>query len=174
MTLMAVALTGCSRFYVDWDHWAIRRTPEVVAKPATPAAAPTRVVTVPPPAQSASIHKHKHKHPAPAAPDMKDMSIQPETTQTSPVAPAPATISMASPGGSSDAAEKDIEAAGKRLAGFDRARLSGPTLATYEQANGFLSQGKEALEEKDYVAASGFAQKASVLTDKLQASVTAH
>jgi hypothetical protein len=105
---------------------------------------------------------------------MKEMSIQPETTQSSPVPPAPATISMASPGGSSDAAEKEIEAAGQRLAHFDRNQLSGPTLATYDQANGLLSQGKQALDEKDYVAASGFAQKASVLTDQLQATVSAH
>ena len=81
---------------------------------------------------------------------------------------------MATPGASSDAAEKEIEAAAQRLAHFDRNQLSGPTLATYDQANGFLNQGKQALEEQDYVAASGFAQKASVLTDKLQATQTAH
>jgi hypothetical protein len=38
-----------------------------------------------------------------------------------------------------------------------------------DQANGFLSQGKQALADKDYVAAAGFAQKASVLADRLQA-----
>ena len=45
--------------------------------------------------------------------------------------------------------------------------------ATYDEANAFLNQGKQALAEKDDVAASGFAQKASVLADKLQATVTA-
>ncbi len=80
---------------------------------------------------------------------------------------------MATPGGSSDSAEQAIEATSQRLAGFDRNRLSGPMLATYDEASGFLNQGKQALAEKDYVAASGFAQKASVLTDKLQATVTA-
>jgi hypothetical protein len=100
---------------------------------------------------------------------MKEMSIEPDTTQNSPLPPPASTISMAAPGGSSDSAEKEIDAAAQLLARFDRSQLSGPKLATYDQANGFLSQGKQALADKDYVAAAGFAQKASVLADRLQA-----
>ncbi len=172
MFLAATTLAGCSRLYYDWTTRSFGKPPEEIAKPVVPAAVPTRTVTVAPHQQTASVHKRKHKRPAPP-PDMKDMSIEPETTQTSPVPPAPSTISLATPGGDSGNAEKEIEAAGQRLAHFDRNQLSGSTLATYDQANGFLSQGKQALEEKDYVAASGFAQKASVLTDQLQATVTA-
>jgi hypothetical protein len=173
--LVVATLAGCSRFYVDWDTRTIRRTPDEIAKPVVPAASPTRIGTVAPPPQNATVRRRKHKHPAASA-DVKEMSIQPDTTQTSPLPPSTptSTISMATPGASSDAAEKEIEAAVQRLAHFDRNQLSGPTLATYDQANGFLSQGKQALEEQDYVAASGFAQKASVLTDKLQATQTAH
>jgi hypothetical protein len=169
---LAITLAGCSRWYFDWNTRSFRQAPEQIAIPVTPAAIPTPVYVAPRP-QTAAIHRRKHKRP-PATSEMKEMSIQPEpeTTQSSPVQPPASTISMASPGGSSDVAEKEVEAAGQRLAHFDRSQLSGPTLATYDQANGFLNQSKQALEEKDYVAASGFAQKASVLTDKLQA--TAH
>ncbi len=172
MLLAATTLAGCSRLYYDWTTRSFGKPPEEIAKPAAPAAVPTKAVAVAPHPQTASVHKRKHKRLAPP-PDMKDMSIEPETTQTSPLPPPPSTISLASPGGDSNNAEKEIDAAGQRLAHFDRNQLSGPTLATYDQANGFLNQGKQALEEKDYVAASGFAQKASVLTDKLQATVTA-
>jgi hypothetical protein len=172
--LLALTIAGCSRLYYDWNTHTFRRTPDVVAKPAVPAAAPTRAVAAAPTStQSTLLYKRKHKHVASTTPDMKEMSIQPETTQSSPIPPATSTISLATPGGDSDNAKREIEAAGQRLSRFDRNQLNGPTLATYDQANGFLSQGKQALEEKDYVAASGFAQKASVLTDKLQATVTA-
>ena len=79
---------------------------------------------------------------------------------------------MASPGDSAGSAAKVIDGTSQRLARYDRSRLTGPTLATYDQANRFLNQSRQALAEKDYVAASGFAHKASVLADKLQATVT--
>ena len=103
------------------------------------------------------------------------MTIEPDSTGNSAasVPAAPATISMAMPGGTSGNAEKAIATTSDHLARFDRSRLKGPTLSTYDQANAFLNQGKQALAEKDYVAAAGFAQKASALADRLQeASVT--
>ena len=104
---------------------------------------------------------------------MEEMTIEPDTTENSQPPSAVSTISMATPGDSSGSAEKAIDATSRRLEGFKRSRLSGSTLATYDEAQGFLNQGKQALAEKDYVAASGFAQKASALTDRLQATVTA-
>lgn len=169
--LLATMLTGCWRIYVDWDTHTIRHTlPEAPA--VTPSNTTTRTNNATSSRQSASLPRRRHKHPTSSA-DVKEMTIQPEPTQSSPLPPSTSTISMAAPGGSSDTAEQAIEATSQRLAGFDRNRLSGPMLATYDEASGFLSQGKQALAEKDYVAASGFAQKASVLTDKLQATVTA-
>jgi len=164
-------LAGCWRIYVDWDTHTIRHTlPE--APVVAPSTTTTRTNNVTSTRQSASLPHRKHKHPTSSA-DVKEMTIQPETTQSSPLPPPNSTISMATPGGSSDTAEQAIEATSQRLARFDRNRLGGPMLATYDEASGFLNQGKQALAEKDYVAASGFAQKASVLTDKLQATVTA-
>ncbi|HVN29804.1 MAG TPA: hypothetical protein VMT64_15015 [Candidatus Binataceae bacterium] len=79
---------------------------------------------------------------------------------------------MASAGNTSDTVAKAIDSTSQRLARYDRSQLNGTPLAIFEAANGFLNQGKQALADKDYVAASGFAHKASVLADKLQASVT--
>jgi hypothetical protein len=157
--ILATTLAGCSPIYYDWDSGSIRTTPtEQSATPSSAASHP----------QSASIRPHKHKPPASG----EETSVEPESAPTPAAPPAASTLSMAATGDNSVSAAKVIDATGERLARYDRNRLSGSTLATYDEANGFLSQGKQALAEKDYVAASGFAQKASVLADKLQATVT--
>ncbi len=65
-------------------------------------------------------------------------------------------------------AKHTLDVTRKKLERIDRTRLSGSALAMYDQASGLLIQGTEALGEKDYAAASGFADKASVLADKLK------
>jgi hypothetical protein len=161
----ATLLAGCSPLYFDWDNRSIGEAP--ASQQATvPAAAPSSETTS---HRQASIHPHKHKQPV-SPDDVEEMTIEPGSTENN-AASAPATattISMAAPGDSSGSAEKAIAATSDRLAHFDRNRLKGATLSTYDQANGFLNQGKQALAEKDYVAAIGFAQKASLLADKLQ------
>ena len=169
--LLATTLTGCTPFYVDWQNHTIRQTPNDIQETPIPSSA-TRSDSVTSHRQSASLHPRRHKQPASSL-DMEEMSIEPDTTENSPPPSTPSSISMAAPGDTSGSAAKAIEATSQRLARFDRNRLGGSTLATYDQANGFLNQGKQALAEKDYVAASGFAQKASVLADRLQATVTA-
>jgi hypothetical protein len=100
---------------------------------------------------------------------MEEMSIEPETAEPAPPATTTATtISMVAPGDNSGAVERSLDGTSQRLAHFDRSRLSGSTLAAFDQANGFLNQGRQALSEKDYVAASGFAQKASAFADRLE------
>jgi len=168
--LAAALLSGCSQVYYDWDHRTFGHPPAEVHQAAAPVAAKPAEKT-PPRAQTASVKPHKRKKPKPP-PDMKEMSIQPEpeVTETAPPLPPTSAISMAAPVDTSTNAERAIDITNQRLARYDRARLNGPSLAAYDEANGLLNQGKQALEEKDYVAASGFAQKASVLADKLQAT----
>jgi hypothetical protein len=161
----ATLLAGCARFFVDWDNGAIRDTAETPQQAAIPMPTPSGEA----PHKQASNHPHKHKQPT--SPDsVEQMTIEPDSTgNSSTSAPSEATtISMTAPGDSSGNAEKAIAATSDRLARFDRTRLKGETLSTYDQASGFLSQGKQALADKDYVAALGFAQKASLLADKLQ------
>jgi hypothetical protein len=163
--ILATTLAGCSPIYYDWDSRSIRSAPtEESATTRTPSSSTATH------RQSASIHPHKRK-PSTAAPETEEDNAT-DSTETPATAPATSTLSMASSGDLSGSATKTIDATRQRLARYDRSRLSGSTLATYDEANGFLNQSKQALAEKDYVAASGFAQKASVLADKLQATVT--
>jgi hypothetical protein len=166
--ILATTLAGCSPIYYDWDSRTIRTTPtEQTAATRTPSSGASIR------RQTTSIHPRKHKL-TPASPDSEERDLDtPEVApQTPATAPPGSTLSMASSGDISGSATKMIDSTRQRLARFDRNRLNGSTLATYDEANGFLNQSKQALAEKDYVAASGFAQKASVLADKLQATVT--
>jgi len=162
--ILATTLAGCSPLYFDWDSRTIRTAPTEQA--ATPSSSTSTR------RQTASIHQRKHKPPT-AAPETEEDNPT-DTTETPATAPATSILSMASSRDSSGSATKTIDATRQRLARYDRNRLRGSTLATYDEANGFLNQSRQALAEKDYVAASGFAQKASVLADKLQATVTPH
>jgi hypothetical protein len=170
--ILAAMLAGCSPLYVDWDNHTIRQMPDSDIQEAAIPPTATRGNNVTSHRQSASLHPPKHKQPV-SSHDMDEMSIEPDTTENPPPPSVTSAISMASPGDSSGNAEKAIEVTSHRLARFDRNRLNGPTLATYDEASGFLNQSKQALAEKDYVAASGFAEKAAVLADRLQATVTA-
>jgi hypothetical protein len=73
--------------------------------------------------------------------------------------------------GGNDASRSQTEAllgaADSKLAAINRSKLTGPDAATYDQASGFIAAARQALAERDYVAASGFAQKASLLADKV-------
>jgi len=166
--LPALIFAGCSPLYVDWDNGAILSAPEI-KETAIPRSSTSSDITS---HRQASLHPRKHRPPTTFSDDddVQEMTIEPDSTgnSTDSVSAAPATISMAMPGGNSGSAEKAIATTSDRLARFDRSRLKGPALSTYDQANAFLNQGKQALAEKDYVAAAGFAQKASALADRLQ------
>ena len=171
--LVAVALFGCSPLYVDWDRHTVRTVPQ--AQPTTTVATYTRTETSYA-AHKPSSHPKKHKQNAnatggpqpPEEPDVDEMSIEPGGTTATSAETSGSTISMVTADDSSATAEKSIDATSQRLARFHRNQLNGPALAAFDQANAFLNQGKQAIAEKDYVAASGFAHKASLLADKIQ------
>jgi len=54
-----------------------------------------------------------------------------------------------------------------RLAKVDRAHLSGEDAPNYRQAAEFARSAHSALAQRDYLAASGLAKKASVLTNTI-------
>jgi hypothetical protein len=76
------------------------------------------------------------------------------------------TVTLAD-GPSKDRALQLLDETGAKLARVDRNRLTTDSATTYYQANGFLQSGRRAATEEDYVAASGFAEKAAVLAAKL-------
>ena len=172
-----LALAACSPIYVDWDKKNIRSVPvrEIKETSATPASAPKADAVTASHKETASTHPRRTHHQVEeVAPEMTiepDMEMDNGTGAVT--TPSSSDISMVAPGDSSGLAQKSLDLTSRKLGSINRNRLHGSALATFDQANGFLLQGRQALVEKDYVAASGFAQKASVLADKLHPAATA-
>ncbi len=162
------AVAGCSEFWVPQPSSLLRSNP--VSEEPAPAATPAPIAETPPPRKVASIPRSRHT--------VRHREAQPEEDEGQPLemtvvpqdeleAPGPS-ISMVGDDATKTRAQHTLDVTRKNLGRIDRTRLTGGALAMYDQANGLLIQGTEALGEKDYVAASGFAQKASVLADKLK------
>jgi hypothetical protein len=85
--------------------------------------------------------------------------------------PAPTTrVTLGNADASRKQAEQLLEATDVKLASIDAAKLDAQDAATYQQASGFAASARKAMAEQDYVAATGFAQKASLLADKVAQS----
>lgn len=169
--VLSVALSGC---FGPGGNWQIPSfmTQEVPA-PATHRYPPTAAQSPPstggeststaPPARE---HEHpaentRTRHPAntvvPAA----------VATPAPPAQPSPKPSVTLADGPSKSRALRLLDNAGAKLAKVDRNTLSADSATTYDQANDFLKAGRKAATEEDYVAASGFADKAAVLAAKL-------
>lgn len=111
--------------------------------------------------------REEEEHGASAQPP-SSRPAPPEASAPAPAAPTPQpSVTLADGGASRDRALRLLDGAGARLAKVDRAKLSNESATTYDQASDFLRAGRKAASEQDYVAASGYAQKASVLASKL-------
>lgn len=67
-------------------------------------------------------------------------------------------------------AEQVLNGAAEKLARVDRGKLSTQGATVYDQASGFVSAARRAIDQQDYPAASGLADKAAVLASKLETS----
>lgn len=67
----------------------------------------------------------------------------------------------------SDATQRLIDDAAKRLARIDQSKLTTPYAAAYDQARDMLASAVAAKRQGDDLAATGFAQKASALAKRL-------
>ena len=88
-------------------------------------------------------------------------------TPAPPAQPIPKPTVTLADGPSKERAQHLLDDTGAKLAKVDRSTLGADSATTYDQANNFLQAGRRAATEDDYVAASGFAQKAAVLAAKL-------
>jgi hypothetical protein len=86
---------------------------------------------------------------------------------TPPPTPPPPSVTLNGESGAAPSTLKLLDDTGRRLEQIDRARLGAQDGAAYDQASDFVQAGREAMARKDYVAASGFAVKASTLTSRL-------
>jgi hypothetical protein len=65
--------------------------------------------------------------------------------------------------------ERLLDKTAQRLGRLDRAKLSKHDAAAYDQVGDLLSAGREALRRHSLLVASGFAQKATTLMERLPA-----
>lgn len=162
----AVSLTvaGCVGPGGAWQF------PQLMTPPPAPSyAAPRYVPPAPPPRESsAAVRSREHESAAarPSAPASGEASAPPAAPAPAEAAPAP-TVTLAGDSDARDRALRLLNDAGARLAKVDRSKLSRDSAATYDQANDFLSAGRKAAIDQDYVSATGYAEKASVLASKL-------
>jgi hypothetical protein len=111
--------------------------------------------------QKAAHRRARHSHVVPAAIPTAAPAAQP--------APQPLerpTVTLAN-GSSKERAQQLLDNAGAKLARVQRSALGAESASTYDQANTLLQAGRKAATDEDYVAASGYAEKAATLADKL-------
>jgi hypothetical protein len=84
--------------------------------------------------------------------------------------PADSTLTFGNDDAARSRTEQLLGAAHAKLASVDRTKLRGSDATTYDQASGFIIAAQQAIVQQDYVAASGFAEKASLLAAKVAAS----
>jgi hypothetical protein len=87
--------------------------------------------------------------------------------------PAPAagttTVTLEDNDANHQRAQSLIEDADAQLAHIDPSKLSGENATAYEQASNLANAARKAMGQQDYLAASGLARKAAVLTTQLTA-----
>jgi hypothetical protein len=65
-----------------------------------------------------------------------------------------------------------VDGANARLAQIDRSKLTGEASAAFRQASDLASAAGKAMEQRDYLAASGLARKASMLSDQVAGRIS--
>ena len=138
-------------------------------RPAAPPAAITKPYTAsPPPAAEEEVRrKTTHRRSVNRGPrSAPTPSTAPELggNANAPTAPS---LSLAGEDSARTNTEQLLYRVDRRLEGINRNQLPAGDVATYDQASGFASSAHQALENHDYVMASGLAEKASALAGRL-------
>jgi hypothetical protein len=133
----------------------------------------------PPPAAPTSSHAHRQAPPGTAR--EQPTKEEKETDRAGSVRKEPATASVPAqtpPAGAANVTLEDNDAdhsraqallddADSRIAHIDRSKLTGEKTATYNQASDLANAARKAMAQHDYLAASGLARKAALLTAQL-------
>ena len=164
VALAAAGIAGCGILYPAKPKPT--GAAQVTRAEPLPAAPPTQV------SQQPERHKSKRtasKSTHSSTPDRQASNVSgnqaPEATAPSEAA-APS-LTLAGESTSRAEAQLLVDKADRSLAKIDRSKLSASDVTTYYEASGFVSSAQHALDDNDYFAASGLAQKASVLTGRL-------
>jgi hypothetical protein len=161
--MLCLVLAGCSGGSGSWEIPSFMRSQPPVPEPHhfEPSAG-GEISNTPPATQVERQVEHRRPAAAPAR-------VEPASTGTPapPAEPLPRPTVTLADGPSKERAQQLLDQAGAKLAKVDRGALGADSATTYDQANNFLQAGRRAATEDDYVAASGFAEKAAVLAAKL-------
>jgi hypothetical protein len=161
---LCLMLSGCVGPSGSWQF------PQLMTPPPPPAYETHRYApppqTLPSASESGSVSSGPHESTAPRPGGLGRTETPPPSAPPAEAAPQP-TVTLAGDGAAKDRALRLLDSAGAQLAKVDRSKLSRDSAATYDQANDFLNAGRKAAIDQDYVAATGYAEKASVLASKL-------
>ncbi len=158
VSALMLALCGCetlSNYFGPFSEPtpASEVSPVMAPRPtATPEPTPT-----PEPRRRSRVH----------TPHAPGDSAEPAVPNPNAIAP---TITLDNDQAARQRAQGLLDSAHAKLGKVDRSRLTGDDAATYAQAASFADAAQHALGEHDYVAATGLAEKASVLADKVTAA----
>ena len=165
MALMAVATgAGCAQLGLP-NPFAASPPPARPAASATRSALKHERAPTPPRSASSAIGPTPHRVRARA----KAHAVAPAPPMTP--APAATTVTLGNEDQDRASAEHLINNAGAKLARIDRSKLRGDDASSYSQASGFVAAARLAIQQRDYLAASSLARKASVISDQLAARV---
>ncbi len=165
MALMAVATgAGCAQLGLPNPF---------AARPARPAARATRSALKHERAPTPPRGAPEATGPTPHRVRARAKTHAVATAPAPPMTPAPAatTVTLGNEDQDRASAEHLINNAGAKLARIDRSKLRGDDASSYSQASGFVAAARLAIQQRDYLAASSLARKASVISDQLDARV---
>jgi len=140
---------GCAYLINHWPH-------QLTSAPASRQYRPRRTVT----------HESSGAN-GEMTPPVSEASPSPPTAPGSPAGPGAQTVTIGSDENDRTEAERLLNDTDARLAKVDRAHLSGEDASNYRQAAEFARSAHSALAQRDYLAASSLAKKASVLTNSI-------
>jgi cytoskeletal protein RodZ len=121
-----------------------------------------------------TVKKETATHAEPAAEEPETaVHAQPAAEVPASVSITNATVTLGNGDATKTRAEHLLSDTDLKLAKVDRSKLTGQQATVYEQATGFADAARKALEQRDYLAASSLAAKASLLADKVAPGTSA-
>jgi len=171
MAAFIFLIGGCSAIWHPGSSQA--QLPQASATPAASHSTPT-------------AHKSKTKVPG-SRTDRSGVASKtqppagvPESAVTPPVTSAPdgvtpartTSVTLQDNDADRERARTLVHDANARLAQIDHSKLTGETSAAFRQASDLASAANKAMEQRDYLAASGLARKASMLSDQVAGRIS--
>jgi len=165
ITGLCMIAAGCSGPNGNWYIPSFMRPPQPPPAHRYQPSVGSEISSTPAPVETERPKRAARTRRAPAR---VEQAAAPAPTPAPPqVPPLPAPTVTLADAPSKERTQRMLDEARARLARINRNSLGADSATTYDQANNFLEAGRHAQDENDYVAASGYAQKAALLAAKL-------